>query len=169
MPSLRRRARVDRLPGLFLAIRSRRDGLAERSRGGPYCRAKQAAQAAEVIVKTTGPSAKIATAMATMATAMATASAKPSMRDVLGLLIAFNSIARRHMHALHSGMDVKAYAASVGRAQPASRHPCRTAVVVAGAGPQSKRPPRAMRVADAVERRDHFVGELPRLFDNGGG
>ena len=25
-----------------------------------------------------------------------------------------------------------------------------------------------MRVADAVERRDHFVGELPRLFDNGG-
>ena len=107
MPSLRRRARVDRLPGLFLAIRSRRDGLAERSRGGPYCRAKQAAQAAEVIVKTTGPSAKIATAMATMATAMATASAKPSMRDVLGLLIAFNSIARRHMHALHSGMDVK--------------------------------------------------------------
>ena len=28
---------------------------------------------------------------------------------------------------------------------------------------------RAMRVADAVERRDHFVGELPRLFDNGGG
>jgi hypothetical protein len=86
--------------------------------------------------------------MATMATAMATASAKPSMRDVLGLLIAFNSIARRHMHALHSGMDVKAYAASVGRAQPASRHPCRTAVVVAGAGPQSKRPP-----GGGIERR----------------
>ena len=56
-----------------------------RSHGGPCCRAKQAAQAAEVIVKITGPSAKIATAMATMATAMATTSAKPSMRGVLGL------------------------------------------------------------------------------------
>ena len=66
---------------------------------GLCCRAKQAAQAAEVIVKITGPSAKIATAMATMATAMATTSAKPSMRGVLGLLIAFNNIARRHMHA----------------------------------------------------------------------
>ena len=70
-----------------------------RSHGGPCCRAKQAAQAAEVIVKITGPSAKIAIAMATMATAMATTSAKPSMRGVLGLLIAFNNIARRHMHA----------------------------------------------------------------------
>ena len=48
---------------------------------------------------THAPNAKSATAMATMATAMATASAKPSMRGVLGLLIASNNIARRHMHA----------------------------------------------------------------------
>lgn len=67
--------------------------------GRPRRRAKQAAQAAEVIVKITGPSAKIATAMATMAVAMPTAIAKPSMRGVLEMFIAFYNIARRDMHA----------------------------------------------------------------------
>jgi len=65
----------------------------------PRRRAKQAAQAAEVIVKITGPSAKIATAMATMAVAIPTAIAKPSMRGVLEMFIAFYNIARWDMHA----------------------------------------------------------------------
>jgi hypothetical protein len=52
------------------------------NRGRPLLRTEQAAHAAEVIVKITGPSAKIAAVMATMATAMATATAKPSMRGV---------------------------------------------------------------------------------------
>jgi hypothetical protein len=73
--------------------------------GGPCCGPKQAAHAAEVIVKITGPSAKLAAIMATMATAMATATAKPSMRGVLEMFIVFYNIARRHMHAA-SGLCV---------------------------------------------------------------
>lgn len=72
--------------------------------GGPCCGPKQAAHAAEVIVKITGPSAKIAVVMATMATAMATATAKPS-RGVLEVFIVFYNIVRRHMHAA-SGLYV---------------------------------------------------------------
>jgi hypothetical protein len=63
--------------------------------GGSRRGAKQAVQAAEVIVKITGPSAKIATAMATMTAAMPTAIAKPRMRGVLEMFIAFYNIDRR--------------------------------------------------------------------------